>query len=91
MSILHYFFSLFRYGGGSFSFSRLILSLTRSFATSWELKEIESFFDKVDVGSASLALQQSKEIVRGNIAWLETNEPVIEEWVKEYLSGTMSV
>ncbi|XP_003386159.1 PREDICTED: glutamyl aminopeptidase-like isoform X1 [Amphimedon queenslandica] len=79
-----------KYGGGSFSFSRLIRSITGSFATSWELQEVESFFGKVDVGSASLALQQSKEIVRGNIAWLDNNESVIGEWMNEYLSGAMS-
>ena len=39
------------------------------------MSEIESFFtDHSDSGSAGLAVQQAKEIVRGNIAWLEYNE-----------------
>ena len=40
-----------------------------------------------DSGSAGLAVQQAKEIVRGNIAWLDYNESLIEKWIRnEYLS-----
>ena len=50
------------------------------------MSEIESFFtDHSDSGSAGLAVQQAKEIVRGNIAWLEYNESLIEKWINEYL------
>ena len=36
------------------------------------MSEVESFFtDHSDSGSAGLAVQQAKEIVRGNIAWLD--------------------
>ena len=46
-----------------------------------------SFFtDHSDSGSAGLAVQQAKEIVRGNIAWLDYNESLIEKWMNEYLS-----
>ena len=42
------------------------------------MSEIESFFTDHS-GSAGLAVQQAKEIVRGNIAWLDYNESLIEK------------
>ena len=67
---------------------KLILAITESFATSLDMSEVESFFtDHSDSGrSAGLAVQQAKEIVRGNIAWLDYNESLIEKWINEYLS-----
>ena len=84
---MRYNFFIFRYGGSTFAFPRLILTITESFATSLDMSEVESFFiDHSDSGSAGLAVQQAKEIVRGNIAWLDYNESLIEKWINEYLS-----
>ena len=64
-----------------------MIHATESFATSLDMREVESFFtDHSDSGSAGLAVQQAKEIVRGNIAWLDYNESLIEKWINEYLS-----
>ena len=59
---------------------RIILTITESFATSLDMSEVESFFtDHSNSGSAGLAVQQAKEILRGNIAWLDYNESFIEK------------
>ena len=79
-------FSFFRYRGGTFR--RLILTMTESFVTSLDMREVDSFFtDHLDSSSTGLAVQQAKEIVRGNIAWLDYNESLIEKWINEYLSN----
>ena len=81
-----FLFSFFRYRGGTFR--RLILTMTESFVTSLDMREVDSFFtDHFNSGSTGLAVQQAKEIVRGNIAWLDYNESLIEKWINEYLSN----
>ncbi len=73
---------IFRYGGGSFTFSRLIKALTESFSTEWELHEVESFFEEhPDAGSGALAVEQSKEVIRGNIQWVEQNLDTVNDWI----------
>ena len=75
---------IFRYGGGSFSFSRLIRTLTKSFATEWELHEVEMFFEEhPDAGSAALAVEQSKETIRGNIHWVNEDLEVVNNWIDQ--------
>ena len=73
---------IFRYGGGSFAFSGLIKTLTASFSTKWELHEVESFFEEhPDAGSGALAVEQSKEVIRGNIQWVEQNLDTVNNWI----------
>ena len=78
---VHYYI---RYGGGSFSFARLIRTLTKSFSTEWELQEVDMFFaEHQDAGSGTLAVEQAKETIRGNIFWLKTNMEVVNNWFDE--------
>jgi aminopeptidase N len=66
------------FGGGSFSFSRLIKVVTSHFTTELELKEVESFFaEQPDLATGARAVRQATEIIRHNIQWLEANQDLV--------------
>ncbi|CAM9811780.1 unnamed protein product [Lampetra fluviatilis] len=71
------------YGGGSFSFSRLIEGVTGRFSTEYELKQLEQFKvdnQEVGFGSGTRALEQALERTKANIKWRADNEKRIGEW-----------
>ncbi|NWY55925.1 AMPN Aminopeptidase, partial [Chionis minor] len=75
-----------QYGGGSFSFSRLILSVTQRFSTEFELQQLEQFKkDNQDVGfgSGTRALEQALERTRANIKWVEENKQTVLTWFED--------
>ncbi|NWY31069.1 AMPN Aminopeptidase, partial [Pheucticus melanocephalus] len=72
-----------QYGGGSFSFSRLILSVTQRFSSEFELQQLEQFKkDNQDIGfgSGTRALEQALERTRANIKWVEENQAAVKSW-----------
>ncbi|NXK10781.1 AMPN Aminopeptidase, partial [Herpetotheres cachinnans] len=72
-----------QYGGGSFSFSRLILSVTQRFSTDFELQQLEQFkADNQDIGfgSGTRALEQALERTRTNINWVKENQDTVLAW-----------
>ncbi|NWH69007.1 AMPN Aminopeptidase, partial [Geococcyx californianus] len=72
-----------QYGGGSFSFSRLILSVTQRFSTEFELQQLEQFkADNQDIGfgSGTRALEQALERTRANINWVKENQETVLSW-----------
>ncbi|XP_017691744.1 PREDICTED: aminopeptidase N [Lepidothrix coronata] len=72
-----------QYGGGSFSFSRLILSVTRRFSSEFELQQLEQFKeDNQDIGfgSGTRALEQALERTRTNIDWVKENRETVLNW-----------
>ncbi|NWQ66366.1 AMPN Aminopeptidase, partial [Neopipo cinnamomea] len=72
-----------QYGGGSFSFSRLILSVTQRFSSEFELQQLEQFKeDNQDVGfgSGTRALEQALERTRTNINWVKENRATVLNW-----------
>ncbi|NXA81709.1 AMPN Aminopeptidase, partial [Thryothorus ludovicianus] len=72
-----------QYGGGSFSFSRLILSVTQRFSSEFELQQLEQFKkDNQDVGfgSGTRALEQALERTRANINWVKENRATVLGW-----------
>ncbi|NXF23049.1 AMPN Aminopeptidase, partial [Rhodinocichla rosea] len=72
-----------QYGGGSFSFSRLILSVTQRFSSEFELQQLEQFKkDNQDIGfgSGTRALEQALERTRANIKWVEENQAAVLSW-----------
>ncbi|NWV33505.1 AMPN Aminopeptidase, partial [Grantiella picta] len=74
-----------QYGGGSFSFSRLILSVTKRFSSEFELQQLEQFKkDNQDIGfgSGTRALEQALERTRANIAWVKENRDTVLEWFR---------
>ncbi|NWY04920.1 AMPN Aminopeptidase, partial [Nothoprocta ornata] len=71
------------YGGGSFSFSRLISSVTQRFSTEFELQQLEQFkADNQDTGfgSGTRALEQALERTRANINWVKENKAAVLAW-----------
>ncbi|XP_075362623.1 aminopeptidase N isoform X1 [Mycteria americana] len=75
-----------QYGGGSFSFSRLILAVTQRFSTEFELLQLEDFkADNQDVGfgSGTRALEQALERTRANMAWVKENEKTVLAWFQD--------
>ncbi|XP_027752999.1 aminopeptidase N [Empidonax traillii] len=72
-----------QYGGGSFSFSRLILSVTQRFNSEFELQQLEQFKeDNQDIGfgSGTRALEQALERTRANIDWVKENRATVLSW-----------
>ncbi|NXG43321.1 AMPN Aminopeptidase, partial [Psilopogon haemacephalus] len=75
-----------QYGGGSFSFSRLILAVTQRFASEFELQQLEQFkADNQDIGfgSGTRALEQALERTRTNINWVKQNQQTVLQWFKQ--------
>ncbi|XP_033100895.1 aminopeptidase N-like isoform X2 [Anneissia japonica] len=70
------------YGGGSFSFSRLISSVTKHFNTEFDLAELEAFGIDRDFGSAARAYEQSIEKTKANIIWMNNNAQPTFDWLK---------
>ncbi|XP_054433561.1 aminopeptidase N [Pteronotus mesoamericanus] len=74
------------YGGGSFSFSNLILAITRRFSTQEELQELERFKENnsgTGFGSATRALEQALEKTKANIKWVKENKEAVYNWFTE--------
>ncbi|NWH84641.1 AMPN Aminopeptidase, partial [Aegithalos caudatus] len=72
-----------QYGGGSFSFSNLISSVTRRFSSEFELQQLEQFKkDNQDIGfgSGTRALEQALERTRANINWVKENRATVLTW-----------
>ncbi|XP_065178411.1 glutamyl aminopeptidase-like [Sycon ciliatum] len=70
-----------RYGEGSFSFSRLILSTT-AFSTPFYLQEVKKFFaENPNAESGQRATQQTLEKIQANINWLARNEDQLSSWL----------
>ncbi|NXB74662.1 AMPN Aminopeptidase, partial [Donacobius atricapilla] len=75
-----------QYGGGSFSFSRLILSVTQRFSSEFELQQLEQFKkDNQDIGfgSGTRALEQALERTRANINWVKENRETVLTWFRD--------
>ncbi|NXY50682.1 AMPN Aminopeptidase, partial [Ceuthmochares aereus] len=72
-----------QYGGGSFSFSRLILSVTQRFSSEFELQQLERFKEEnqdIGFGSGTRALEQALERTRANINWVTENKDTVLAW-----------
>ena len=68
-----------RYGGGGFGIMRLV-SLAGNFASIKARDEIEDFFQRNPVPSASRTVQQSLERIELNHRWLEWNREDLDKW-----------
>ncbi|NXH15706.1 AMPN Aminopeptidase, partial [Bucco capensis] len=80
-----------QYGGGSFSFSRLILSVTQRFSTEFELQQLEQFkADNQDIGfgSGTRALEQALERTRTNINWVKENQKTVLDWFQAEIGSS---
>ncbi|XP_052084132.1 aminopeptidase N-like isoform X2 [Mytilus californianus] len=71
------------YGGGAFSFSRLITGITANFNTDFDLELVKSFKDSVpNLGSGARAFQQSIEKINLNIKWMAKNSLTVQDWLQ---------
>lgn len=71
------------YGGGSFSFSSLISSVTERFSTELELSQLQQFQkdnEHIGFGSGSRALEQAMEKTKANIKWVAENKIPVNDW-----------
>ncbi|XP_028257682.1 aminopeptidase Ey-like [Parambassis ranga] len=70
------------YGGGSFSFGRLIDGVTKRFSTEFEYKQLLQFKQDIagQLGSAAMSLEQVLERTRANMNWVAENQNKVLEW-----------
>ncbi|KAK7892027.1 hypothetical protein WMY93_023990 [Mugilogobius chulae] len=60
--------------------SYLISEVTRRFSTPFELEELEFFYTKYDLFSASRAVQNAIEQTKVNIQWVKDNKQTVLDW-----------
>ncbi len=68
-----------RYGAGGFAMMRLV-SVTGGFATSEARRDVEEFFQRNPVPSATRTIQQSLERIDLNVRWLDRNRDDLARW-----------
>ncbi|XP_069769349.1 aminopeptidase N-like [Narcine bancroftii] len=72
-----------QFGGGSFSFSSLIASVTERFSTEFELNQLKQFkqdYEHIGFGSGTRAIEQALEKTKANIKWVEDNKVPVNDW-----------
>ncbi|XP_078283626.1 aminopeptidase Ey-like [Rhinoraja longicauda] len=72
-----------QYGGGSFSFSSLISSVTERFSTEFELNQLKQFQqdnEHIGFGSGTRAIEQALEKTMANIKWVAENKDSVNNW-----------
>ena len=69
-----------RYGQGGFAMMNLV-SIAGRFTTKDDKDDVESFFQKNPVPSATRTIQQVLERIDLNIAWIKYNDKALEDWL----------
>ena len=70
-----------RYGDGGFALMRLV-SLVSGFSTLERLKEVEDFFSSNPTPAAERTIEQAKERIRLNSAWLNKYSGEVEDFLR---------
>ncbi|XP_032306951.1 glutamyl aminopeptidase [Drosophila ananassae] len=74
-----------RFGLNNRSFGRLIAQITKNFASTIKLEEVQHFFEKYpDSGAGANSRLEAVETIKYNIEWLSSNRDDINNW----LNGT---
>ncbi|XP_065075493.1 aminopeptidase A-like isoform X2 [Ochlerotatus camptorhynchus] len=72
-----------RYSLGERNLGRMIPSITGRFSSSVRLMELEDFFRRYpDAGAGVSARVQALENISNNIKWLDRNEKIVAEWLR---------
>lgn len=71
------------FGNDSHSLGALILTVTSHLSTPYDYHEVQAYFQKYEAGSIKVALNQSLEMIRLNIQWMNHNENDISNWLKD--------
>ncbi|XP_034535383.1 aminopeptidase Ey-like [Notolabrus celidotus] len=79
------------YGGGSFSFGRLIDGVTKRFSTEFEYKQLLQFKEDNagQFGSSSASLEQALERTKANIDWVAQNKKQVLDWLTAEASPSL--
>ncbi|RWS30597.1 endoplasmic reticulum aminopeptidase 2-like isoform X3 [Leptotrombidium deliense] len=70
------------FGQGSFSMESIITETSWHFSSAFDLKEVDTFYRKVDVGSGAAAVKQTLERIRANIFWKKSVEHKVVSWLQ---------
>ncbi|XP_050519482.1 endoplasmic reticulum aminopeptidase 2-like isoform X3 [Diabrotica virgifera virgifera] len=73
------------YGNSTMLMGNLISAVTAHLSTPYDFYEVSTYFNGMDVGSASRALEQSLEIIQLNINWVSQNEEEVNNWLRKNL------
>ncbi|KAG5892870.1 hypothetical protein JTB14_032594 [Gonioctena quinquepunctata] len=71
------------YGNGTILMGNLISAVTAHLSTRYDFYEVSTYFNGMNVGSASRALEQSLEIIQLNINWVSQNEEEVNTWLRK--------
>jgi puromycin-sensitive aminopeptidase len=74
-----------RYGDGGFGLMRIV-SISSGFSTSEKLHDVEQFFLSQPTPAAERTIQQSIERIKLNVAWINLNRSILQEWFTQYES-----
>ncbi|XP_076261185.1 endoplasmic reticulum aminopeptidase 1-like isoform X2 [Rhynchophorus ferrugineus] len=74
------------FGNSTTMMGSLISAVTAHLSTPYDYYEVTTYFNGMNVGSASRALQQSLEIIQLNINWLNKNKEEIYTWLRKNLN-----
>ncbi|CAH0561852.1 unnamed protein product [Brassicogethes aeneus] len=70
------------FGNATFMMGSLISAVTAHLSTPYDYYEVSSYFNGMNVGSATRSLEQSLEIIKLNINWVSKNEEDIYTWLR---------
>ncbi|XP_060516441.1 endoplasmic reticulum aminopeptidase 1-like isoform X3 [Cylas formicarius] len=71
------------FGNATFMMGSLISAVTAHLSTPYDYYEVSTYFNGMNVGAASRALEQSLEIIKLNIHWVQQNEEDIFTWLRK--------
>lgn len=76
------------FGNATFMMGGLISAVTAHLSTPYDYYEVSTYFNGMNVGSASRALDQSLETIKLNINWVSHNEEEIYTWLQKFSNVT---
>lgn len=72
------------FGNTSVVMGSLISAVTAHLSTPYDYYEVSTYFNGMNVGVASRALEQSLETIKLNINWVQHNEEKIYSWLRKF-------
>lgn len=75
------------FGNATFMMGGLISAVTAHLSTPYDYYEVSTYFNGMNVGAATRALEQSLEIIKLNINWVSQNEADIYAWLRHFISN----
>ncbi|XP_069101890.1 uncharacterized protein [Argopecten irradians] len=80
------------FGGGSFSFARVISSVASSFNKEFDLEQLRNFKEEhPGMGSGTRGYEQAVEKTESNIQWINKNLEILRAWLRDNNKQKMDV